>query len=202
MDLDQKIKESLMIKSEWNGSVTKMWNNISNELQPKKPWWQRQQFWFSTVTAAIAILILFLQTNKPTSPLQPIAEPESTQEQLLNGLPKVATFRTMLVEEPLEVRPSGEIDLHLNYWPTLETEEFKEMTLSVLHIEETSGSESLVKVISLNEGTIDVNETFAVIAPDKAGTYRLVIEGNLEINQTVHTIHASKLIKVLNEEGR
>jgi len=94
MDLDQKIKESLMIKSEWNGSVTKMWNNISNELQPKKPWWQRQQFWFSTVTAAIAILILFLQTNKPTSPLQPIAEPESTQEQLLNGLPKVATFRT------------------------------------------------------------------------------------------------------------
>lgn len=202
MDLDQKIKRSLEIKSEWRGSTTQMWSEISEELQQKKSWWQRQQFWVSTLAAATVVLILFLQTNKPIPKPNTIAEPESTHQQTPDALPKVATFRTMLVEEPLVVKPDDKIYLTLDHWPSLETNESNKVTLSILKIEENTASESVIEKIVLNEEDLDLNNDFTVDSPTKSGTYRVVIEGNLLVDDTIHTVHAAKLIKVSTEEGR
>lgn len=202
MDLDQKIKKSLDLKSEWHGSTTQMWADISSELQTKRPWWKKQQLWFSTFAAAAVILILFLQTNKPISPPSTVADPESAHHQISDGLPKVASFSTMIVEEPLAVEPNEKIHLSLSHWPALESDEPDKITFSILHIEEITGSESLIEEIIVNEEDLDLKNDFVVIAPEKSGTYRLVIEGNLEIDETIHTIHASKLIEVSTEKGR
>lgn len=192
MTFDEQIKEALDKNSEWKGSPDVLWAKISPKLKKKKAWWQGQTLWLGTAVAATLFLAIMIQTQLAPLPPEP-PEPAAFRMQ------PMAKF--MVLEEPLQAQPGETLELSLDVYAVDETEPVITPLLRIWR-QAPDQEDVLDSEIMVKPQDFLLSHLMTIQVPNKAGSYRLEIEGSFWNAGQLYAIYAEQKIIVQAEKGR
>ncbi|MDI9441674.1 MAG: hypothetical protein GX101_03245 [Firmicutes bacterium] len=186
MALDREIKQALEENSQWTGSADQMWDNIAAKLKrPPKPWWQRTPLWLGTAAAA-AVIAVVLRTSLP---------PPEQPQPMLESAPRLQTFSAIMLDEEVRLKAGGQLEIPLDIY--LHADQSKMVRQPRLTIWELNdGQEELVEERLLAEEDLFPTRVLFVSAPNRAGTYRLTVEGQITRDGQIYALYGSSEVTI------
>lgn len=190
MSLDHKIEEALLAKTEWDGSADQLWHNISRELKPQTPWWQKQSLWFvPTIAAAVVIFFVFQSTLSPLPPTNPELE----------NVPKLRMFSAPMDQlSPINVEAGSTFDLQLEV-NSLQTEMVEPKAKFSLWKQVEGEADELIREQPILQDELINQGVLPVQVPLQNGRYKLLAQGQLELDGDLFSIYAEQEIVVQSD---